>query len=791
MGRRLRTIVAAIFATATFGGTVARASGAGELSPWYIDQFGGPTADLDALYAGRLGIVMMRTPRPQLYIAWRILHGERVGAVAGAALSIPCCDAPQAAYVDGAPPSGVDAWLAARKTVPKAPDLPNGIATERPGPNYTSTPNCFPEAFDVAAATLKARIAAHGAADPAVYVWLTRQDAVFQACHDDGVALPAAGQGGPDWLQADKAYQAAALALYEGRNLDAASRFAAIAKDAKSPWRGSGLYLEARALTREARAHTDPTIFAKTSTVLAALASAPPTVFGQSQAVGLQRSVEFRAEPDRLMTTLLAELSRPDPPADVAVSFRDVSDLADKSADKPEVMDWIATLKSAATVDPEADAAAQIRADSAARLAGLHHALDRWSAGKDVAWLVAALELANTGELPPAVLDAARTTPDASPAAISLHHDLLRLDIAAGRDPAAARRELDAVLARSDLSISDRNVFTAQRLQLATDPRDFARLVPRTRLCAQNADSKTGCVRDAWYSDTYQPSGVFDGPGSKGARGFGEDARATIDRLPLRERMALGADTTLPAELRLDVALTNFGRAVQLRDDAAAAALCGQLMLLLPQMKSDWAGIVAAKPGADKRFALFLALAKIPGVRTDLVDYTRPEGRIADFQQYWTDWIVPTKGDPTVRFRPLALYQAAGYGATELTPDEQTDLVCLGECGRSATPTRLPAFAAGVQARALAERGFFFRADHAYDKPPPPAPPGAIVAWDDMLIYAAAHPNDPRVPEALYWLVHVGRFGGSHDHSGRRAFKLLHARYPTSVWANKTPYFYD
>ena len=51
---------------------------------------------------------------------------------------------------------------------------------------------------------------------PAVHVWLTRQDAVFQACHDDGVVLPGAGQGGPDWLQADEAYQAAALALYEG-----------------------------------------------------------------------------------------------------------------------------------------------------------------------------------------------------------------------------------------------------------------------------------------------------------------------------------------------------------------------------------------------------------------------------------------------------------------------------------------------------------------------------------------------------------------------------------------------
>ena len=60
-----------------------------------------------------------------------------------------------------------------------------------------------------------------------------------------------------------------------------------------------------------------------------------------------------------------------------------------------------------------------------------------------------------------------------------------------------------------------------------------------------------------------------------------------------------------------------------------------------------------------------------------------------------------------------------------------------------------------------------------------------------MLTYLRAHPADPRAPEALYWLVHVGRFGGSHDHSGRRAFELLHARYPKSGWAQRTPYFFD
>ena len=81
--------------------------------------------------------------------------------------------------------------------------------------------------------------------------------------------------------------------------------------------------------------------------------------------------------------------------------------------------------------------------------------------------------------------------------------------------------------------------------------------------------------------------------------------------------------------------------------------------------------------------------------------------------------------------------------------------------------------------------------DTVYGQPRPVTPAGGVAMWDVMLTYLRAHPADPRAPEALYWLVHVGRFGGSHDHSGRRAFELLHARYPKSEWARRTPFFFD
>jgi hypothetical protein len=52
-------------------------------------------------------------------------------------------------------------------------------------------------------------------------------------------------------------------------------------------------------------------------------------------------------------------------------------------------------------------------------------------------------------------------------------------------------------------------------------------------------------------------------------------------------------------------------------------------------------------------------------------------------------------------------------------------------------------------------------------------------------------PRDPRAGEMLYRLIRVARWGGNHDQLGRRAFTLLHARYPKSIWAKRSPYWYN
>ncbi len=795
MARRLTAL--ALAGLLAFGAGGARASGPGTMTPWYVDQFGGEAADLTRLYDGNLGIVMARSPRPQLYIAWRLLHGQAVGQAAGEGLSTPCCDPPWRWRYDLSREGvGVDGWLKARALVPGAPEV-GYITTDREGANYTTIANCFDEAFDTAAATLKDRAAKHGADTPAVKAWLATQDAVFDACHASGAALPAPAAEAPAWLKADRAYQEAAFDLYQGRNSDAEIRFAAIARDKSSPWRPLATYLRTRALVRSAVAEKTGEAFAGARAAISDLAKAPPGTFGQAEAPKMRRMLDFRDRPRQLMAELEAELGRREPVADIAVGFRDYANLYDKGVAPSEAMDWIATVRALPTQDASRAADAEGSADAYTRLAArtrsaaLAHARQRWAATRDPAWLLAALALADPGAPEAAELAAAAAkVASGSPAWLTAQYHLVRLTLRT-TDAGATRSRLDAILARRDLSTNDRNLFLAQRTQVAADAREFARFAQRQRICGGD-DNKSGCVRGFWQSDAVQPAGIYDGEGYAGVLGLGEDARAVIDRLPLNLRVAVGRDPQLPAKLRLDIALTSYARAVVLGDHATVDALTGDLETLLPQLAGEWRAIRAAPAGPQKRFAEFFVLAKVPGLRTDLVDYIRPEGTVAQFQEPWTNWVVLPQGRPIASVPPpLALYQQLGTGVSEDDPDARTDLSCLGECGDGVAPLRLPDFAAAGAAQARAERGYFYRIRPSYGETPAALPPGAVAVWDEMLSFARANPRHPQVPEALYWIIRAGRWGGSHEHSGRRAFELLHKAYPGSVWAKRSPYYYD
>lgn len=725
--------------------------------PIFIDRSGGSTsAERARLFGGRLGIVTTTSAEPLLYLHWRLLHGLAVGPAVGTALTTPCCGEPASV----GPHDGVYGWMEARAIVPEVADSPHYIPTERSGPDYTSVQNCFRDAFDTAAATLRDRAQRYGKGSPAVRAWLQTQDAVFDACASEGAALPPLMADAPAWLKADRAYQEAAFALYNGRNDEAATRFAAIARDRSSPWRAKGPYLRVRALQREALARRDAQAIARSRAALQELAAAPAGTYGRGEVRKMLRALAYRDRPDALLAELEAELRRPQADADIAFALRDYLLLSEKAPARPEFADWIETL----------------RAFEGAP--GLDHARDRWAATRDPAWLLAALSL-----VPPDHEAAPRLTADAravrrgDPAWLTAQYHLTRLSIAKA-DPAATRARLDSILADPALTLGERNLFAGARAQVATDLGELALFSLRHAFCGGPGEY---CVGDDWARNDGNLA-----PHRGGWVGLGADARAIIDRLPLEARIALSRSTALPEPLRLDIALTSFARAVQLQDDRAVDNLARDLMTLLPQMRRDWQRIAGTGPGDAKRFAEYFAMAKIPGLRTDLIafSYTRPSGTVSQFQGRWADWMIVRRdrGTPPGNYPPPQAYEAGYWYADGAV----SDLTCLGRCGRSAFPLHLPAFVAAAQGQTGAERAAYrtYEQDKAI-------PAGASSLWDEALAYAQAHPKDPRSPEMLYRLIRVARWGANHDHLGRRAFQLLHARHAGTAWAKRSPYYYD
>jgi hypothetical protein len=63
----------------------------------------------------------------------------------------------------------------------------------------------------------------------------------------------------------------------------------------------------------------------------------------------------------------------------------------------------------------------------------------------------------------------------------------------------------------------------------------------------------------------------------------------------------------------------------------------------------------------------------------------------------------------------------------------------------------------------------------------------------ETLAWAAARPDDPRLPEALHLAVRATRYGCTGEQTSafsKQAFQLLHRRFPKSEWAAKTKYHF-
>src|SRR5215468_5017544 len=226
-------------------GLVPTAWATGPLGPEirFFSRSGQDPVDDLAYFRGQLGILRPTLTDNRLYAAYRIMLGGRFSEAQARQLLARCCGAPETL-------SDVEtSWNDLRKRVagvPPARDMRYGGYRRRPEDMRVFDVSCFPNAYRNSAATLRARIADHGANSPLLRDWVIGQDAVLLNCYEDSPLPEELPPNAPAWLKADLAYQIAAAYFYRLDYTRAGQLFAEIGRDATSPWQKTARYLVAR-----------------------------------------------------------------------------------------------------------------------------------------------------------------------------------------------------------------------------------------------------------------------------------------------------------------------------------------------------------------------------------------------------------------------------------------------------------------------------------------------------------------------------------------------------------------
>jgi len=364
-----------------------------------------------------------------------------------------------------------------------------------------------------------------------------------------------------------------------------------------------------------------------------------------------------------------------------------------------------------------------------------NHALDKWRATGSLAWLVAALTYADKPE--PDLMAAAALVAADSPAFPTVEFHRLRL-----MPPADARPGLDAALRRK-MPVSSRNLFLAARMRVSRNWDDLLRYAPRT---------VTSTFVEGWKAE-YQPV-------TQRQLYFDDDAARILDRQsPLAMLRLAAVSRSLPPNLQLQVARAVWVRSILLHDAGTAAGIAPVIASLAPRLKPYADGYLAAPDEKARAFAAAWWMLNDPGMRPSIdsgAGRLTPPLKIDPFRGNW--WCAADTTKQPMNAPLELLYQGSSPEAQFLTVAQ-----------RAAAKQERERLAAAPAAPTLLAR--------------------EAVTWVE------AHPDDPRAPEALHLAVRAGHFACAGDAETdrwvKRAFQLLHLRYPKTEAARRTPYWFS
>jgi hypothetical protein len=702
-----------------------------------------------AYFHGRLGILRPTFDNNRLFAAYRQMMGGAFSDAEVQQLLARCCDAA------GGSDDTTVSWVDARKRVPGLPPAPKATTRgERPPDVAAYDVSCFPNAFRNAAATLLQRIKDHGANDPWVKQWTIGEDAVLANCAGD-TPPPEDAPDAPAWLKADRAYQIATARLYRFDYTGAAALYAAIGADAASPWRKLGRYLAARAAVHAAIAAQTPDSIAAADAAIAGIAADPELADYRADAPRLASMLAFATRSQQRAQELAKTLLAADLPATLAVDLHDLVDLERTGKRYTDVGAWIYDVNT-------------LNGDKPAQNAAKADVLARWHDGHALPWLVAAMMFLAPDDADVAEAMTASQAVDAgSPAYYTLAWHRARLLIEQGKTD-DARTELDRLLASPSLPGGVGNLMRYQRLKVARSVGEFATFAtrrgefvmylynPLTNLSAYPLPLPTmKWDRDVatvigWRTELFHPDPRYlDADAAY--------AMSTFMPLPMMAEAVLAPG--LPANIKRDIALAVWTRAVLLGDTDTANSMANALAPFFPQLAANWKTYRAAVTADAKRVEAALLLLKLPAARPSVpygLGYIYKADVIGQFgPRWWAADDMPFYAD-----------------------DSGNPLLC-GDCALP-LPLVAPVFITDKdKERAKAEN------ERLGKLPGAPAWLGSVI-----IPWAKTHLSDPRVPEALHNVVRATQYGDMDSDTSKAAYELLHGRFPKNPWTAKTPYWF-
>ena len=714
-----------------------------------------PVDDL-TYFRGQLGILRPTLADNRLYAAYRIMLGGRFSEAQARQLLARCCGPPETLS------DAETSWNELRKRVAGVPPVQDpryGAYRKRPEDMQLFDVSCFPNAYRNSAATLRARIAEHGAKSPLLRDWVIGQDAVLLNCYEDSSLPEELPPNAPAWLKADLAYQIAATYFYRLDYTRAGQLFAEIGRDAASPWQKTARYLVARCAVHAAIEDKTPKLIADAQQAIDALATDPQLADYRAEAPKLASLLAFATRPQERARELERALLAPDLPAALPFDLRDFLLLERTGARNTDLGAWIYDIDVLTAGSEEAVAAAKT------------DALVRWREQRNLPWLVAALMHLSPGdEDVAAAIAASRASEAISPAYYTLAWHRLRLLIGENKQE-EARAELDQILDGRPLPEGVENLMRYHRMKLARDLDEFVRFAlrrgefvmylpdPRTKLdaTAPPLKSTTRFPYDfaamlKWRTELFQPN----------PRYFDNDARAAmsfVTPLPIMARVA--QSDRLPPNVQRDVALAVWTRAVLLDDAEAANAVAPIVARYFPQYGAGWKTYQSAATPQQKKIEAALLLLRLPGA---------------------SPWFASELGYPYMR-DVIGLVATRWWEHVDSDKQAAPDAADITLCDDCALPLQFapPAFlTSGDRDRARNEVA------RLRQLPGAPAYLGAII-----LSWANAQPRDPRVPEALHLVVRATRYGQKDTETSKAAYLFLHNRYRRNPWTSKTPLWFS